>query len=227
MSIQRYVSVCRPASFRRIYKPRTMQSSLVISVVVSVVIQIPRMFNRRMDTCRTSDSAPGSCKQWISRPDMQVMNSIEWKAYLWTSEALIRWIPCLLLIILNLITIVRYRGVIKKRKQMTSRAVSTSSVNVSSMRVSVTTPLSPSHSDEKRLLILMIAMLIVFICCLIPAGLVTLFYQPSSVDDYDYRIFFSTAHCLQLLYFSVIHLLCCLSNHDIRKELWFMMTCNG
>ena len=74
---------------------------------------------------------------------------------------------------------------------------------------------------------LAIAMLIVFICCLIPAGLVTLFYQPSSVDDYDYRIFFSTAHCLQLLYFSVIHLLCCLSNHDIRKELWFMMTCNG
>lgn len=218
MSVERYVSVSHPGFFRRIHRLPRARAALYICLLTSLIIHVP-MFLKQTWTC-------AEC--WTIRLNIEVVESWYWLVYIWTSQIVARFLPCVILIVLNTITVVKYRQLIFKRSAMTTDAISqcntpNSSLNNLSTVIKTKKPtISSSSQDEKRQMKLLSGLVCLVAVCIVPTGVAVLL-PPSS----QHFILWIVVEGLELFHHSVVSFVICLFNNDIQRRLKKMITCNS
>lgn len=217
-SVERYFSVCHPAIFRRIHKRSVAQTSLLVSLLMALAVNAVLFLNRQQVVC-------DDC--WTTQVAEEITKSQGWIAYICCLQVFTRFLPCLLLIVLNVRMIIKLRRIIRKRGDMTTNAVSTSVLNTpnnSQLNLSVNmvkkkaSPLLPTH-DEKRLMRLLSGAVCLLAVCIMTAGVGALF----SEEQLEFQ---AIANTLELLNYSSISLVFCMCNNDIRRWMRLIVTCN-
>lgn len=220
MSVERFVSVIHPSLFHRIHQLPRAVYALVTCLCLCIAIHVP-VYLKWSVTCP-------DC--WSVTIDKDLISTPEWWIYLYISQTMARFAPCAALVILNTITIFKYRRIINKRSRMTTNAVSASQTNTpnNSMNnlsfVKKKIVLSPSSQDEKRQLKLLGGLVCLVALCIVPAGVAALL--PYS-DGYQYNTFSVVVESLELFHHSVISLVICMCNNDIHRRVRKMITCNS
>ncbi|XP_057378738.1 uncharacterized protein LOC130700774 [Daphnia carinata] len=220
MSIERFVSVVQPSLFHRIHVLSRAILALVTSLCLCLIIHLP-MYPKWSITCP-------DC--WSVTIANDVTSTTLWWIYICTSQTMARFVPCAALIILNIITIFKYRRIINKRSRMTTNAVSASQTNTPSNSMNNLSfvrkkiVLSASSLDEKRQLKFLSGLVCLVAVCIVPAGVAALLPYP---DEYEYYVFSVVVEALELFHHSVISLVICMCNNDIHRRVRKMITCNS
>lgn len=220
MSIERFVSVTHPAFFRRIHLLPRARAALLVFLCLSLAIHVP-MYLKNSVACP-------EC--WTVMVNIHTTTSLPWRAYIWISQIMARFVPCAALIILNITTIFKYRRIINKRCHMTTEAVSMSQINTPNCSLTNLSSVkkkampSPSSQDEKRQLRILSGLVCLVAVCIVPTGVAALL--PYS-DGYQYYTFRVVVEALELFHHSVVSFVICLCNNDIHGRIRKMITCNS
>ena len=221
MSIERYCCVCRPAFFHRIHRSSVVKVVLAICFVVASLIQMPLSVS---EIVVRDDSL--NCTEWSTAENHQVTHSIYWTVYTWTNESLSRLMPCVALTILNLKMIFKYRRIMIKRSKMTSTNCAVHVMTAKGMDVSTKKVPSIVHQHENnRLLILLSLMVVLFVVCLVPAGMLLMLKYWVDEDTVQYEIFRSVANILENLNLAVILFIILLCSSDLQLRLKRIIMC--
>lgn len=212
MSVERYFSVVHPTYFHRIHRMNRARIALVVSALISLIIQVPTFLN----------FVPSECCQIAN---ISVTTTPYWRAYLWVNQIFSRFLPSIALIYLNVRMMAKYRRVIKKRGQMTAgsssqlNTPSNSILRLNQLNSKSTVPLPGPNPDEKRMLVLLTGVVVLVVICIIPAGIAILLPQ--------LHIFDAVADILELFHYAIVSFVFCLCNNDIQRRLRLMITCNS
>lgn len=222
MSIERYISVSYPGFFRSIHRMSKARAVLIGSLLLSFLIFVP-LFLKHIVVC-------SEC--WRVELNTDLNNKTAWQAYIWICQLLARFLPSLALIVLNITTIIKYRGIIGKRNRMTTDAVSasqhntpnTSLTNLSAVnnKKRSAAQLNQSYRDEKRQLWLLSGLVCLVAVCIIPVGVSALLVR---TQPYQYYTFQVVVEALELFHHAVVSFVICLCNNDIHRRLEKAITC--
>lgn len=220
MSIERFVSVIQPSLFHRIHVLSRAVLALATSLCMCLIFHLPTYL-------KWSITCP-DC--WSVTIEKDVTSTTLWWIYIYTSQTMARFAPCAALVLLNIITIFKYRRIINKRSRMTTNAVSASQTNTpsnSTNNLSIVKKkivLSASSQDEKRQLKLLSGLVCLVAVCIVPAGVAALLPHP---DGNEHYVFGFVVEALELFHHSVISLVICMCNNDIHRRVRKMITCNS
>ena len=233
MSFERYLSVCRPALFRRFHRPSTARLVLASSALCALALQAPLGVGEGVNSC--------SIDCWNHIESTDVTATPYWLAYVSTCQILTRFLPSAFIIGLNIRMMIQFRRLITKRSLMTTNAVSVSQLNTPSsshLNLSVQVSLPPTASktlktyhankDERRLMLLLALVIALVLFCIIPSGVASILVASSVPSAVGKRpvYFMAVANGLELAHYAVIAIVFCFCNNDIRRRLGLMIQCN-
>lgn len=141
MTVNRYISIYKPTHFQRIHTFKNAYIGLLFSFLGGLILHIPlvgRTFglygaaslNKRSlhQNCllqafeRRVIAAEGNGSLYTTKTNQVIADHPMFRVYLWISEALLRLGPIITLTILNIMIIVRFHSIAKKREVLKSGA---------------------------------------------------------------------------------------------------------
>lgn len=200
LTVDRYFSVCLPTKFKEVHNKRRALRSILVAYVISFLIYIPICFqkipvefiNSRNETVYMACENPS------------VFKHPAFKIYLLVKELTVRLGPVVILAILNVTIIVTFGKVLKKRKEMFGSG-------------SLRREGSRKYTEEKRLIVLLCGIVVLFFVCMTPAAVLTLLNSDDKEANFSFQIFRSLANVLELANFSMNFYVYCFCSSDIRR----------
>lgn len=129
-----------------------------------------------------------------------------------TRELISRIFPFFLVAYMNVKILITYRSTKKDRMQRLAN----------SQKHFV---YEKSEKEEKRLFILLFAIIIIFFLCTIPAAPVTILVADSKSNNLPFQIFRAVTNLLEITKFALNFYFYCLINPDIRQICIYVITC--
>ena len=245
MTVNRYISIYRPTHFQRVHTFTNAQIHIGISFLAGILLHIPLCFQNKV-LCFSEELVlhQENCT-WYAYEHQEITHSNIFKAYLVSSEILLRFGPILVLACLNTLIIYKFQVIAEKRQRLrgystTKKSPPTptgSSLGISRStelsnhdeiypkestkdRRSSTHPLykkSPQSKEERVLVLVLISIVLLFVCCTTPAAILSIIFSVSLQNSFSSQIFRAIANNLELLNFALNFHIHCFCSAEIRR----------
>jgi hypothetical protein len=139
-----------------------------------------------------------------------------WTAYVWIGESLVRFLPGLILVILNMLILIKYHGVVKTRRQM-QRGQPNANANGNNGRS------DRNLEQERKLLTLLLSIIVLFFITNIPSAVLSIIYDQELEDFHSFQVFRAVANLLEMSNFALNFCMYFLCSKEFRKMLYKAM----
>lgn len=229
LTIERYFSVCRPTTFKSIHTKRNAKTGIAWCYIFAILVSLPLIIFKKVCIINKFDN---SWILWEFEENTFVTNNVYWTVYLWFSEIFIRIGPCIILAILNILIIKKFRKVAAKRRALLmSVTFNNVTDNLQNRKRSIK---SSKLQLEKKLGALLQAIVVLFFVTMTPSSILSLVYSETHEPVFGFQIFRATANNLELSNFALnfyVYFLCsrefrialsnvlkCTNMHEIKKD---------
>uniref|UniRef100_A0A915CPI0 G-protein coupled receptors family 1 profile domain-containing protein n=1 Tax=Ditylenchus dipsaci TaxID=166011 RepID=A0A915CPI0_9BILA len=193
LSLERYVSVVFPMHFRAWNSPQRAFRAIMFAYMLPAVFYIPYAFARY--SVGQKQSPDGQIIYMAI--DSDISKTFGWKIYKWTREGLLRFLPIIVLSVLNFQIILAFR----KRQKMFTR---------------LTNREKTTASRDDTLLYILGGIVAMFFVCNIPAAINLLFINETVKKRVDYQIFRAVANLLEITNHAAQFYIFCVCSTDYR-----------
>ncbi|XP_067144604.1 probable G-protein coupled receptor B0563.6 [Centruroides vittatus] len=200
LTVDRYFSVCLPTKFKDIHNKRRAKRSIAMAYVISFLIYIPICFQKIPVEFVNSENET----VYVACENPSVFKHPAFKIYLLVKELTVRLGPVVILAILNVTIIVTFGKILRRRKEMFGNA-------------SLRREGSRKYTEEKRLIVLLCGIVVLFFVCMTPAALLTLLNSDDKEANFSFQVFRSLANVIELANFSMNFYVYCFCSSDIRR----------
>ena len=137
-----------------------------------------------------------------------------WTAYVWLGESLVRFLPGLILVTLNMLILIKYHGVVKTRRLMQQRQpnANTNSNNARSSDRNI--------EQERKLLTLLLSIIVLFFITNIPSAVLSIIYDQELESYHSFQVFRAVANLLEMSNFALNFCMYFLCSKEFRKMLY-------
>ncbi len=127
-----------------------------------------------------------------------------------------RFLPALILAVLNMLIIMKFRGVVKTRRLM-QQGQPAAALNVASGRA------DRNLDQERKLLTLLLSIIVLFFVTNIPSAILSIIYD-QELEKYDsFQVFRAVANLLEMSNFALNFCMYFLCSKEFRKMLYKAM----
>ncbi|WKY17217.1 hypothetical protein Q1695_001662 [Nippostrongylus brasiliensis] len=203
LTLSQYMAVCRPFAYG-LRSRRVCFILFALSYIFNFVIYAPWAVKKEVHNLRQivgEVDLPSDVCPFIACDTRQA----HWfMAYETTRELISRVFPFFLVAFMNAKILITYRNTKKDRLQRMSN---------SQKRFIF----EKSEREEKRLFMLLFAIIIVFFLCTIPAAPLTILVADNKSNNFPFQIFRAIVNLLEFTKFALNFYFYCLINPDIRR----------
>uniref|UniRef100_A0A914H1I5 G-protein coupled receptors family 1 profile domain-containing protein n=1 Tax=Globodera rostochiensis TaxID=31243 RepID=A0A914H1I5_GLORO len=193
LSLERYVSVVFPLHFRVWNSPQRALKAIIVAYLVPAVFYIPYGIGRY--SVNRSEAPNGEVFYYPD--DSAVSKTVGWQIYKWTREGLLRFLPIVILFVLNSQIMVAFR----RRQKMFNRLRNRDQTTI---------------ARDDTLLYILGGIAVMFFVCNIPAAINLLFINETVKKRLDYQIFRAMANLLEITNHSAQFYIFCVCSSDYR-----------
>lgn len=211
LTIERYFSVCHPTIFRSLHTKKNARICIMWCYVIAILVSLPLTVLKRV--CLLNNSQKMTCEHWEFQENVTVTSTIYWTAYLWLSEFLIRLGPCVILGILNILIIRKFRQVTEKRKLLLA------ALSQSRNKTETKSLKNKKYQAEKRLIVLLRAIVVLFFITMTPSSILSLIYSEMQERTIGFQVFRAAANNLELANFAFNFYVYFLCSKEFRTAL--------
>uniref|UniRef100_A0A7E4VPB6 G_PROTEIN_RECEP_F1_2 domain-containing protein n=1 Tax=Panagrellus redivivus TaxID=6233 RepID=A0A7E4VPB6_PANRE len=203
LSLERYVSIIHPMSFRTWNSPKRAWMAIAIAYFIPVIFYVPYAFGRY--SIGQKVAADGSIV--YNAIDSPISRTAPWQAYELSRELTVRFAPIALLSYLN----GRIMYAFRRRQKMFSRLTNRADQSTS--------------SRDDTLLYILGGIVVMFFICNIPAAMNLLFINETVKKRVDYQIFRAAANLLEITNHAAQFYIFCACSTDYRSTFLLKFPC--
>ncbi|KAK3886887.1 hypothetical protein Pcinc_008999 [Petrolisthes cinctipes] len=214
ITIDRFLSVCRPVDFKQFHTTRYARAGLLGSLLVAVLVWCPIIFLKEpkvYSECpgTSPPEAPDNRTWWVAGINNKTANSSLYTAYSWIRQSVVIFLPAVVLALLNSLTVREFIRVRKIKEQWNSRQElpGQSSVEL------------PRQPRDDNLVKLLMVVTISFFITLVPAGVSNAIYTQIYSTEKEFEIFMSVTNDLEILNHAMNFYLYMLCSKPIREAI--------
>ncbi|KAI1716283.1 7 transmembrane receptor (rhodopsin family) domain-containing protein [Ditylenchus destructor] len=193
LSLERYISVVFPMHFRAWNSPQRAFKAILLAYVIPAIFYVPYAIARYSVGQKV---APDGRVIYMAI-DSELSKTFGWQIYKWTREALLRFLPILVLSVLNFQIMLAFR----RRQKMFARLTNRESTNT---------------SKDDTLLYILGGIVVMFFMCNIPAAINLLFINETVKKRVDYQIFRAVANLMEITNHAAQFYIFCVCSTDYR-----------
>ncbi|KAL1418435.1 hypothetical protein MTO96_025932 [Rhipicephalus appendiculatus] len=201
VTMDRYWSVCRPTRYREFHNARRAKLAILSAFAGAALLYIPVAF-QKMPVPFWDEQL--NMTQYMPCDNVAVTEKWVFKAYLFFKEVLVRLGPVIVVSTLNTTIIITFRKVMRKRHLLTNS----------------TTRDSGKFLEEKRLVMLLAAIVIMFCVCMTPAAILTMLISDDKELNYGFQLFRAFANDMEMANFAMNFYVYCLCSTEIRETFF-------
>jgi len=139
-----------------------------------------------------------------------------WTAYVWMGESLVRFLPGLILVTLNMLILIKYHGIVKTRRLM-QQGQPNANANGNNGR------LDRNLEQERKLLTLLLSIIVLFFITNIPSAVLSIIYDQELEAYHSFQVFRAVANLLEMSNFALNFCMYFLCSKEFRKMLYKAM----
>ncbi|OQR72730.1 G-protein coupled receptor-like [Tropilaelaps mercedesae] len=167
VTLDRYWSVCLPSRYKDIHTERWAHLAIWLSFVVPVLLYIPVGFQKEPTLVVNPHTGH---QEWMPCDRLSVSQHPAYRLYLLVKEVIVRVGPVFVIAALNTTIILTFRRLAKKRKSLVGSTE------------------SRRFAEERRLVILLASIVIMFCVCMTPAAINTVLNGDRMENNYAYQV---------------------------------------
>ncbi|XP_049958263.1 probable G-protein coupled receptor AH9.1, partial [Schistocerca serialis cubense] len=203
LTVERYVSVCRPGRARALSGPPRLP--VVLIPLLTFAAYMPTAFRWRLSAC-TDPSTGGLLYRRVANHLLE--GSLLYDVYKVALELVFKVCPTLLLAALNLRIMLVYRRSCERRRRMTlCRSASSDHDD------------TRHFAEERRLVLLLGSTSILFLVCVSPMVILNVTLSQGNLSRFPYQVFRAVANLLEVTNYSLTFYIYCLFSEDFRATL--------
>ncbi|EFX89018.1 hypothetical protein DAPPUDRAFT_95505 [Daphnia pulex] len=217
LTVERYTSVCLAGQFPKIHTPLRAKMAVATSFLLGLIVSFPLCILKYVVNSEEEMMARNSseCRfQYLE--NRNVTAHPLWTAYVWMGESLVRFLPGLILVILNMLILIKYHGVVKTRRQM-QRGQPNANANGNNGRS------DRNLEQERKLLTLLLSIIVLFFITNIPSAVLSIIYDQELEDSHSFQVFRAVANLLEMSNFALNFCMYFLCSKEFRKMLYKAM----
>lgn len=214
ITVDRFYSVCRPTHFAAIHTERCARLAIAGSVAFAVLVWLPMCFLMHPVECvEPSCSPPDNRTWWAVRFNSELFPEDWYRPYAWVRQVLLSFIPIILLVVLNALTL---RGFLRLRTRRNEMARSSAS---GSLQLTVSPNAEGRHRKEQHIIPLLVAVMITFSATMLPSGIVDAMHTDDPEDEATYEVFRAVGNNLEILSHALNFYMYILCSRTVRVAL--------
>ncbi|KAJ1352346.1 hypothetical protein KIN20_008666 [Parelaphostrongylus tenuis] len=176
LSLERYISIVFPLHFRAWNSPQRASKAIIIAFVIPALLHIPYAITRYKSVEKWDHHVNATI---YKIDDHQVYRTIPWQIYKWTRETILRFLPIIILSVLNIQIMAAFRKRQKMFQKLTKRKE------------------QGAHKDD-TLMYMLGGTVFMSLLCNIPAAINLLLIDETLKQRLDYQIFRAVANILEI-----------------------------
>ncbi|KAL7069671.1 hypothetical protein ACQ4LE_011127 [Meloidogyne hapla] len=200
LSLERYVSVVFPLHFRMWNSPKRAMKAIIIAYTVPALFYIPYGIGRYSVSEKVNSRGEIS----YGAIDSEISKTFGWQVYKWTREAFLRFLPIVILFVLNFQIMIAFR----RRQKMFDRLRN-----------------RETAARDDTLLYILGGIAVMFFVCNIPAAINLLFINEVVKKRPDYQIFRAAANLLEITNHAAQFYIFCVCSSDYRVTFMQKFPC--
>ncbi|KAK6039791.1 7 transmembrane receptor [Cooperia oncophora] len=205
LSLERYISIVFPMHFRTWNSPKRALNAIIIAFTVPALLYVPYAVTRYKSTEKWDEHV----NAFIYKiDDHQVYRTASWQIYKWTRETILRFLPIIVLSILNIQIMIAFRKRQKMFQQLTKRKE------------------QGTHKDD-TLMYMLGGTVFMSLICNIPAAINLLLIDEALKRRLDYQIFRAVANILEITNHASQFYVFCTCSTDYRITFLQKFPCLG
>lgn len=209
--IGRYTSVCLPGQFTKIHTPLRAKLAVAVSFFLALIVSLPLCVLKYV-VIHPEDNKPSSGCRFEFFENKNVTAHPLWTAYVWLGETLVRFLPALILSILNMLIMIKFRGVVKTRIQMQQ--------NHRTVTPQISVRADRHLEQERKLLTLLLSIIVLFFITNIPSAILSIIYDQELEPYHSFQVFRAVANLLEMSNFALNFCMYFLCSKEFRKMLF-------
>ncbi|XP_027214937.1 probable G-protein coupled receptor AH9.1 [Penaeus vannamei] len=214
ITVDRFYSVCRPTHFTAIHTERCARLAIAGSVAFSVLVWLPTCFLMQPVECvEPKCTPPDNRTWWVVHFNSKLFPEDWYRPYAWVRQALLSFIPIILLVVLNALTM---RGFLRLRARRNEMARSSAS---GSLQLTVSSTAERRHRKEQHLISLLVAVMITFSVTMLPSGIFNAIHTDNPKHETTYEVFRAVGNNLEILSHAINFYMYILCSRTIRVAL--------
>lgn len=174
LTVERYKSVCLRNLFASPQSNKKTLAYLSACLLCATVVSVPLSMLKTV--CKLNNG-------WSIKENRSITERSFWYAYLAISEGVVRLVPSLIIAVLNVLIIKKFRSLQKRRKNMLRTCCLLKGKRL---------------YEEKRLVVLLQANVILFFVTMIPSACLSFLYQNYGEKEFRFQVFRAVANILEL-----------------------------
>ncbi|CAL4125009.1 unnamed protein product, partial [Meganyctiphanes norvegica] len=204
VTIDRFISVCRPADFVKVHSVHCARIGIAISTMLSVLVWIPACGLKiplKVDQCNNSlwnemhpNPIDENITKWTSCLRFEPTTEPWFLAYEWIRQTIVTFIPITLMIVLNSLLIKQFIKISKARFAMQRNSLHNICDDIKSSRNKFL-----MKKDDRNLIKLLAVITISFFITQFLSGIFNAMYTENRHDDLPFEIFRAIANDLEVL----------------------------
>ncbi|CAN7993922.1 unnamed protein product [Ixodes hexagonus] len=207
VTVDRYCAVCIPTRYSKFHNARRARLAILLAYMAAALLYVPMIFKKR--PVLVWDELANQT-MYVSFENVSVSRHPAFKLYLIVKEVLVRIGPVIVVLVLNTIIIFTFRNFMRKRKQLRNGTV------YHSKRL----------ARERRLVVLLGAIVVLFCVCMTPAAVLTVLNSDDLELNYGFQVFRAVANDMEMANFAANFYVYCLFSSDIRSTLLRLFRCS-
>lgn len=196
---------------------------MLLCYIFAFIISAPLGFLKNVDSFINTTNGSDERIIYTSPENKIITGEITWKIYIYVEESIIRFGPAIILAALNFLIIVRFRQITNRKAGLLNASGESGGVGngmsegplLRGERIS-----RRLYNEEKRLVILLTAIVVLFFITILPSSFLSIFYTEDDCtsNTYGFQIFRAIANTLELCNFALNFYIYFLCSKEFRKK---------
>ncbi|XP_065571269.1 probable G-protein coupled receptor B0563.6 isoform X2 [Artemia franciscana] len=204
LTIDRYISACRPHYFKIVHTKKNALRSVIIATALSVLLSAPLCLLKKFH-----ESPDGF---YIVSERRAVTSQLSWHIFVFSSEILVRVIPIILLTVLNACILRKFTKLSKRRIDLKGSA--------SAMAAS-------DYQRERRYFLMLSGVVAIFLITTLPSAIMAIIYSEDLEKYFSFLVFKNVTNVLEVCNFASNFYLYILCSPEVRKIFQKRFRCNS
>ncbi|CAI5455610.1 unnamed protein product [Caenorhabditis angaria] len=203
LSLERYISIVFPMHFRTWNSPQRATRAIMLAFLLPAMFYIPYAITRYEGTQHFD---PATNRTIYSMNDHPNYKTFTWQIYKWTREAFLRFLPIIILTVLNIQIMIAFRKRQKMFQQLTKRK-------------------EQGTQKDDTLMYMLGGTVLMSLVCNIPAAINLLLIDETLKKRLDYQIFRAVANLLEITNHASQFYVFCACSTDYRTTFLQKFPC--